>query len=257
MNKIYAITLLAAMIFLSACSDHFYAPALYNNNSSYQAKPMSTDSTKSANYITGGLGLGSGIDLKDNTYIGQLSLDHANTFDNFNMAYGVFGFAGSYENTSIKQIEPQYFSTKFFAGLGGKASVNFFVPLNDKMDFRIIGIDLSYSNEFGDYADFRKSVRTVDGFHTDINNNLFSGGLTSEIAWRGRNNPEIHYAVKGYIGKTFGDHDFNDYTNSYYNNSEYNNLNYSASFFMQMKKYFIVIERQAIVNVNIRFGYQF
>ncbi|RKR83817.1 hypothetical protein BDD43_4031 [Mucilaginibacter gracilis] len=257
MKKIYALALLITVIFISGCNDHFYAPALYNNNSTYLAKPMHTDSAKSASYVSGGLGLGSGIDLKDNTYMGLLRLDHANTFDNINLAYGVFGFAGSYENTSIEKTEANYFNNKFFAGLGANASANFFIPLNDKVDLRIIGIDLAYSSEFGDYADFRKAVRSQPGFHTDINNNLFSGGLTTEVAWRGRNNPQIHYAVKGYLGKTFGNHDFNDYTNSYYNNSEYNNINYSASFFVQMRKYFFVVERQNIVNVNLRVGYCF
>lgn len=247
--------ILAAVI-LSACSKHYYAPVLYKNDISYQAKPLSTDSSKTGNYISGGLGLANGIELNDNIYMGQLSFDRAHTFDNLNIAYGVFGFAGSYENTAIKSsTDPNYFDTKSFAGLGARASANVFIPLNN-VDLRIIGVEFSYSKEFGDYADFRSKVKSNPDFFTDANSSVFSGGLTTEVAWRGHNNPSIHYAVRGYMGTTFGNHEFN---NNFETQHQYTSdkLNVGASFFMQIKNYCIIIERQYLVNANIRFAYCF
>jgi len=257
MNKHYYQAFLSLAFLLSSCS-RFYAPVLYNNNASYQPKPLSTDSVKSANYVSGGLEWVPGIDFYDNIYMGQVSFDRANTFKFITVAYGAFGYAGAYQNTSIQQGDPNYFDSKSFAGFGGRASASFFIPLNPSVDFRIIGIELDYSNEFGDYSTFRNTMRNVDGFHTDINNQLFSGGLTTEVAWRGRHNPYIHYAIRGYMGRAFGNHDYNDYFDPDNNTHQYENLNWAASFCIQLKKYYFVFERQGTDgNTDIKFGLRF
>ena len=90
MNKIYTLCLLVTLAFLSACSDHYYAPIMYRNSASYMQKPMSTDSAKSTTYISGGVSTGNGINFTDEFYLGRIDLHHANTFKNFNLAYGVY-----------------------------------------------------------------------------------------------------------------------------------------------------------------------
>lgn len=246
-----------AVLILSACNQHYYAPVLYKNNISYQAKPMSTDSAKTSNYIFGGLGYATGInpDLKDNIYMGQLSFDRAHTFDNINIAYGIFGFAGAYENTAHQSTDIGYFDTKSFAGLGARTSANLFVPLNN-VDLRIIGVEFSYSKEFGGYADFRSNAKSNPSFFTDANTDLFTGNLTSEVAWHGRNNPTLHYAVRGFLGTTFGNHEFG---NNFETKHQYisDKVYFGGSFFMQVKNYCIVLERQYTSSVSLRFGYRF
>jgi len=229
MNKQYYLAFLSLAFLLPACS-RFYAPVLYNNNASYQPKPMSTDEVKSANYVSEGLEWAPGLDFYDNIYMGQLSIDRANTFKFITVAYGAFGYAGAYQNTSIQQGDPNYFSSRSFAGYGGRAAASFFIPLNERVDFRLIGVELNYSNEFGDYSDFRKASRQYSGFHTDINNQLLSAGLTTEVAWRGRHNPDIHYSLRGYVGKALGNHDYNDFVDYDTKSSQYENINWAASF---------------------------
>jgi hypothetical protein len=224
--------LLLASICLSACNQHYYAPALYKNNISYQAKPMSGDSVKSATYVSGGLGAATGVSLSDDIYMGQLSLDRAHTFDNLNIAYGVFGYAGSYENTTLQPTDAHYFTNQSFAGIGARGSANLSIPLKN-VDLRVIGVEFSYSKEFGAYADFRSAVKSDQNFYTDASNVIFGGGLTTEVAWRGRHNPQLHYAARGYVGTTFGNHAL---TNNFDAQREYTSdqVNVGASFFMQV-----------------------
>ena len=248
-------TIISAALLLSSCS-HYYAPVLYRNSAFYQPKPLSGDSAKSATYITGGLGASTGTNLNDNIYMGQLSLDEAHTFDNFNLSYGVFGYAGTYQNTSLQTTDAGYFNSKAFLGYGGKFSADFFTKM-ENIDFRLLGVEFLYSNETGEYADYRNAVKANSNIYSDPNNSVFSGALTSEVAWKGKRNPDVQYSVRGYLGTTFGNHTYSNGTTTSQLDENNNKINVGASFFVQIKKYCITFERQNIANVNLRFGYRF
>jgi hypothetical protein len=255
MNKLYAVTVLALAGLISGCSHHYYAPALYNNYDSYLPKPLSTDSVKTAIYATGGISSSTGIDLfHDYINIGQFDVGIAHSFKYVSIACGMFGFIGTYGNGSIHNPDPDDFDTKSFSGIGTKASVNLNMPLSDKIDFRFLGIEMAYSKEFGNFTDFRRKVNNRDDFHVNDNNVLFSGGATSEIAWRS-NSGQIKYALRGYVGKSFGS--FTNYNTAQTNNEGYITTQAMASFFMDIKRFCILVERQNFINLNVRVGYRF
>src|SRR5476651_2794738 len=104
-----AIFFIIALLF-SACTDRVYAPALYKTDIAYQYKPMSSDAVKNANYISGSLNVGNAVNQSDATFIGRAGLGRANTFNNFNLAYGAYGFLGDYQNTSIQNNQLGYFT---------------------------------------------------------------------------------------------------------------------------------------------------
>lgn len=254
MNKIYTLCLLASMVFLSACSDHYYAPVMYRNSASYMQKPMSADSIKSATYISGGVSTGNGINFTDEFYLGRIDLHHANTFKNFNLAYGVYGFAGSYQNTSVANTDPNYFDTKSFIGFGAKASANFFVPLNNHADFRFIGVEFSYNNESGAYANYRNTIKNIPGYHIYDKNSTMNIGLTSEVAWRGTGGAGVKHAIRGYLGTYLGPNQFNF---SGYNQDLREKLDPAVSYSLQYKSYIFVFDLQPTTSGTLRFGYAF
>jgi hypothetical protein len=259
MKYIYQVLILAGCsFFITGCSQHYYAPILYNNNASYQPKPLSTDSNKSANYISGGLSFGAGADgFSDYFNMGQINIDRAYTFKHFSLAYGVFGAAGEYSNGTTYASEPNDFENKSFAALGAKLSFALTYPLNDHMDLRLPGLEFSYSKEFGDYLAFRDQVKDRPDYHVNNNNVIFMGGLTSELAWHGYSKLNIHYAVRFYVGTEFDNQDFSNYTDPISGNAHYTPRNVAASFYMEIKRYTFTIERQSIANASVSLGYHF
>ena len=88
MEKKHLLYLIATLLFFTSCNQHIYGPALYKTDINYQFKPMSSDSVKSANYVSGAVELGSGVNLQDEILIGQINYNRANTYKNFNLSYG-------------------------------------------------------------------------------------------------------------------------------------------------------------------------
>jgi len=208
-------------------------PAFYNNDVSYQPKPISADTVHHATYVSASLINGQGANENDELTAGQLNLGMAYTIKHFNFAYGAFGAAGSFNNATVEGDEPYYFHDKFVGVTGGRASVNYYIT-SGHVDIRIIGIEAAYSHEFGGYANYRNEVVGVPGFYTNTRTNLFTIGGSTEVTWYGRD-PSWQYGLRLFIGQTDG---------SYANNS-YSDVSRTAgalAYFMQIKRYFMVGE---------------
>ncbi|WP_295720817.1 hypothetical protein [Mucilaginibacter sp.] len=249
MNIKFYLPALLILGLLSSCSDHIYGPALHHSDIAYMPKPMSMDSAKSATYISGALVLDFSPNLNDQLTSGQVNISHANTFKNFNLAYGAFTSLGNYANSDLQPNDPFYFKNKFFGAVGGRLSGNFFINSDSRTDFRIIGFEAVYSHEFGDYANFRKAVTGQPNFYTDTRTNLFTGGLTSEIVFHGRK-PDTQMGFRVFVGETFGND--NIYNNSNNNYVTYKTPTYVAfSYFVQFKQYFAVVEGGTYVQFRV------
>jgi len=249
------IALFAAAILFASCSK-VYTPALYHQDIAYQPKPASFDSVKSMTYASGGINTYVNSNFEDLLVSGQANLSRGHAFNNFNLAYGAFGVFGDYENGAIQKGQPNYFTDKFFGAVGGRASANFFVN-SGRTDFRFIGVEMAYSHEFGDYANFRQSVQSQPGYYVDPRTDLFSIGLTSEILFHNVNNPGFQHGIRVYLGTTLG-HD--DLESTYYTDQTgeakfFRAIYPKASYFITFSRFFGTVE--AGENFFIRFGYKF
>ncbi len=211
MNRICCTGVLLFCLLLCACSQRIYVPPLLNNDISYQFKPMSSDSAKKSSYISGTLILGyaaAGID--DRLTIGQLNYSRALTFKNFNIAYGAYGFGGAYDNNTYITSNSYYFSSKSFLGLGARFSANYFTT-SGNTDERFIGVEISYSKEFGDFLGYRRTIKNQPDFKSDDQSNLFTMGLTNEIITHNSNHSSLQYGARIFYGHTFNPTDLNNY----------------------------------------------
>src|ERR1700744_5626008 len=109
-NPALTIIILSAIIF-SSCS-HVYTPALYHQDIAYLPKPASFDSAKSATYISAGGAFYTNTNYSDALESGQVNLSQGFTLKNVNLAYGVFGIAGSYENSHNSDATVNNFNDK-------------------------------------------------------------------------------------------------------------------------------------------------
>jgi hypothetical protein len=239
------------MLFFSACSK-FYSPALFQQDIAYQPKPASFDKNKSATYLSGGVNLYSNPDLADFIESTQFNVSKGHVFDHFNLAYGAFGVLGDYQNGAISKGDPYYFDNKFFGAYGGRMSFNTFVT-NGRADFRFLGVEAVYSHEFGDYADFRRAVSNQPNFYADTRTDLFTIGLTTEVIFHNRNNPDFQHGIRGFLGTTLGQNQ--NETDLFSQTYSSGRIFPKVSYFIKFKNYFGTVE--AGQNFFVRFGFKF
>ncbi|MDB5134794.1 MAG: hypothetical protein JWP37_1397 [Mucilaginibacter sp.] len=254
--KLKLIILSGCMLFvLSACDHYLYTPALYHQDIAYQPKPASFDTAKKVSYISGGVNFYTDQIWSDLLVSGQVNYSRGYVFNNFNLAYGVFGVAGDYERGSSGSA-PNNFSDKFFGAFGARASANLFTSF-ERMDFRYLGIEMAYSHEFGSYANFRQYINTQPGYQADTRTDLYTVGLTTEIIFHNRNNVNIEHGIRGFLGGTFGQNPVgaDNYLSSDLTPRFFRTIFPKVSYFINVKNFFGVAEFGS--TIFIRVGYKF
>ncbi|MDB5131726.1 MAG: hypothetical protein JWR02_1475 [Mucilaginibacter sp.] len=260
-NKLLILYFIA--IIFSSCS-HVYTPALYHHNIVYQPKPSSFDTIKSANYISVAYNASSNINANDFQESGQVNLSRGYIFNHVNVAFGLFGVFGDYENSAINPGDANYFTRKFFGAVGSRASVNLFsTSISERSEYRYLGIEAAYSHEFGAYANFRQYLNNQPGYYVDPRTSLFTIGLTTEILVRSENK-KIQQSFRLFFGTDAG---YNKLNETYYNNKKVStntfpqlfNLGFmdiypKASYYIKLKNYFATIETGGLF---LRLGYRF
>lgn len=261
MKKFAILALFIALAFAS-CSKHFYAPALYNHDISYQPKPTSFDSSKTAAYVSLGAGFNQAVDIKNSISFAELDLSQGHAFNHVNLAYGAYGFIGAIDNSNHENElkDPHSFDSKGFAGIGGRASVNMFKVM-DNVNFRYIGIEASYSKEYGSFAAFRREVQNVADYHASTRTEMFTIGGTSEVIWHARNATNYQYALRLFLGKSIGDYsNLRSTSNDDFKVPEFP-LYLSVGYFMQLKSFWWAGELTrndiSIPGIRIKAGYKF
>lgn len=241
-----------------------YRSALSKRSQVYLPKPMSTDSQKTANYISAGVSQDPGTDenIIDELTSGYLIYNHSQTFTNFSYSLGGYGFAGLYQNNSTKvgtadtkqQVGSAYFDNKGFYGFGLQSSACVLTVVNNT-EFRPIGIELSYSNEFGDYLNYRRTASQQPFIYTDKSSVNLCAGLSTELIFHAANYPENQFGFRLCLGKTFGNHNQNNDSGRLVQDYSAPVVTGSFTFFMQIKPCIMVLE--ANDGVMFRLGYRF
>jgi len=261
--KIVFISIMAVWLFNSCGTldktprTNQYGPALYQSDIAYMPKPLSSDSSHHANYISASLVEGNGADptnYNDELARGELNFGQGFTSRNFNVAYDVFGTLGSYSNvTDLATNDAHYFNNKFFGAYGGRFSVNTYIT-SGRVDIRFFGFEMAFSHEFGDYANYRKLVTDSPYFYTNRRTELLTLGGTSEVVWHSHD-PAIQFGFRVFLGKSLGGNSYTNngnltpFYNGYFNTS-------SLAYFMQIHRYFFVGEVNA-TGGQFRFGLRF
>ncbi|GAB3932673.1 hypothetical protein [Mucilaginibacter myungsuensis] len=205
MKSIYFF-LAALLLTVTSCNNRFYAPALYQNDVSYLPKPSTFDSSKSATYISIGGGFNQTVNSSNSVSFGELNISEGHNFGTANLSYGMFGSLGAIDNSNHdnEKSDPNSFASKNFGALGGRAAFNFNKAM-DNVNFRFFGVEAAYSREFGDFAAYRRQVALLPNYNAITRTEMLTLGATSEILWHSPNNKNTQHALRGFIGKTFGD----------------------------------------------------
>lgn len=216
MKNLLLLALAATM--LSSCSTRYLTHPLFQSDMQYMNKPMSTDSVRHATYAFGTLALATGDkDFTTSSASGILNFYQSYTFKqpNISLSYGVIGAAGSYEQAEINN-QPKF--SKSFQSIGGNFSAAFYLP-RKQVDWRVIGVDLVYNKEFGDYARLRKNL-TNRGYYDFISpTGLFTYGIFTEVAVKPSDKVSLMFKV-GFNNSPGQPHELH--------NSPFNNANFDV-----------------------------
>jgi len=151
-----------------------------------------------------------------------MGLHRSNTFGNFHLYYGGNVSGGIYNVSSSNFDEltmngapiNQYSGSKFFGGYGFNGGFNVLVPLSNGGEWRVIGMEGSAQNEFGEYLNFRKSIS--DSIASIVNKNSWTGtvGVTSEIIAKRRSGAAFGYKLGIGVGLNTIRNYYSHYTES-------------------------------------------
>jgi hypothetical protein len=209
----------ALLLILSSCTRHYYPSAMFQNDVQYMSKPYSGDSVRHGTYASGTfmVTLNSGnIDEAESAGLLNIYQSYTLKNPNLNISYGVLGFAGNYtggNNNSLTDFD------KSFYGLGANFSMSPYIN-RDNIDWRIIGLDLTYTKEFGDYAAFRKRMPDTDTRTFYRNTDLFTYGIFTEAMIKV--SPVVSLAFKVGLNNTPGQ-------KQYINGLPFDNIGFNAN----------------------------
>jgi hypothetical protein len=228
---------------LGSCTSYQYLGAgMHNQSHSYLAKPIvfpGDTNVVSAHYLTGGLGTGSLAEKqlehvrneKDDNFWGQLAFSRGVSSKNYSLGYGVFGYLGNYRVDESSFIDPRiepdkqptpsvplvspYAGTYNYWGWGARFSASF-LKTTPKINWRVVGLELSYFREGGSLNDLRQRVPRLNyrsigplGGHEYIwliarDSEVINAGIFTEVCVIYNDKSSLN--VKIMFSRVFGDH---------------------------------------------------
>lgn len=204
----------------------------------YMPKPISSDSLKTLNYLSGGFIKTTNDSDDDVLTLGQISFSKAHQLKKLNFAYGIDAYSGAYRNKFLEQGDADNFESKNISGLQLKTSVNTFKSVG-QFELRLVGLELAYSKEFGDFARFRRDIPGRENFYSLPKTGLFSAGPSTELLWK---QTRARYGFKLSLLNTFGSLDYQGYDQTGMNGGKARRLNSTIALYFQQKHFFIILE---------------
>ncbi len=193
MNKKLLSVAILCMSGLASCDirQAFYVSPYNGNHNPYHPIPLKEDSIKSAAYVGLAISNGTANDRKtDGTLTFFTSISRAHNFGNFQGFYAANISFGNYKVAPFSSSEASNFDpavinqnagNKFFGSTGIDGGINFVLPVGNA-EWRVLGIETSVQQEFGNYASFRRKLTDKDADFI-VRNKLFAtaGGYTELV----------------------------------------------------------------------------
>jgi len=205
MRKIHLLFFTAITLGLISCNETAYLSPFNTISHTYHTIPLKSDSLKGATYVNANLTAGSAnFDLNDNVFCFNTGLDRSFNFGNFqaycsgNLSLGNYQLRESpYDNYQPSDTA----NNKFFGGYGFNGAINVVLPFDDGGEWRIIGLETSLQNEFGNYLQFRKNFLDPNALIVQTSNWINTLGVYTEFAWPARHNGSFGFKIAS--GGTF------------------------------------------------------
>ena len=229
---------------------------MLDQDRTYMPKPLVSDSIPALYGLSG-----SYVNSKHNTgdiqNLFELNVTGAHVLKKIQVSYAGHLFWGEYFNESINEGDSYYFRVKKFGGYGLRGSINL-VQSDGRFEFRVPGIEFSWSQENGEYAKFRRSLLNQTVHYTNPKTSLFTAGISNELAWKSNIHPDVRYAFKIFFGRNFGDMSFYNANSSLdWPKSTAVRLTMDTSFLFSLKQFYMVGSLTRFSSLKLTMGYAF
>jgi hypothetical protein len=196
--KVSIIQFVVISIGVSSCTSYaYYQSPLQANAYGYKSIPTNTDSIRSATYVQGGISLGgANVYYQDGNNSFMAGLHRSHNFGRFQAYYGIRGVLGSYRIDSVHNSTGRLFhndyldedlinanaKNKFYGAAGAFGALNY---LSDTRwgEWRILGAELAWDKEFGEYLDFRKILRDTSANIIERRNDFLALAISTDFVF--------------------------------------------------------------------------
>ena len=268
-TKITALFSVSLLIILFSSCTTFLTPAILGNNMGYMPKAMGADTIKTLTTISGSYAGSFSPDAGVGFELGMANISRSHTFEQTNISYGIFGYAGIASGGNDRNIvdnSADYLPSfkKSIGGVGFRLSTGLHhTSANGNTDFRFINFENALSFEGGSYTAFRKQIynsKIPDYVGVTDKKALWTTGLSTEVIWRARKEHDIKHAFRLFIGGT------PDLIKSFRSGTEAaidirgkNSLGWVFNYFLYIKRFSLSYELADNVNYaqKISLGYSF
>lgn len=167
---------LGSILFISSCRT-YYGDGLAGGVYTHMQTPMSNDEgSVSRNYIGGKYNQDVNYYQDEKNESAELSFHHAVSDYNITYAFGAFAFLGNYQVKNLPNKFEELNGDHAYYGGGLRAKVAYNLPLSSKVHWRIIGAQISWHFENGDYSDFKDELRQLEKLEDD---DILNSGINS------------------------------------------------------------------------------
>jgi hypothetical protein len=215
------------LLFICSCgSRRVYTTGSYGSIKSYTQKPKYSGQKETATYVSGDLSFGKhsqdGGAFDDAKTIATANIYRSTTGKFYNFYYGLgaslgtYKFKEGYENLVMDEEKKSFYNINFKSGIN-------YTYTRPKVDWRFLGVELAYLNEFGPYQDkLSELISNHDGELIIANQKaMFTYQLYSEYVFKmshdsaftfgfyfgdllNYKDTELYSGTTGFSGITFG-----------------------------------------------------
>ncbi|HMG83998.1 MAG TPA: hypothetical protein VK559_13245 [Ferruginibacter sp.] len=190
--------LLIVVCFAGCAEPYYFLSPLNSTSQTYHAIPLRSDSVRSAIYANGNVTIGGANQGgRDNIYSFDGNISRSHNLGCFQAYYGVGLTVGNYliqQNSQTDITIPP--TDNFYGALGFNGAINLVIPLGNRgSEWRIIGIETSLQNEFGNYLKLRRSLSDSTNSLIETSNWTTTLGGYSEIIWKLKNDNQVGYKI--------------------------------------------------------------
>ncbi|WP_276486002.1 hypothetical protein [Paraflavitalea pollutisoli] len=209
--KIILLRCLPLLLLTSCVTRAIYQSPMHTNTNRYKPMPMHNEGSAAASYAGIHAAVGTANEHgQDQAFSFGTSFHRSHNFSFFQATYGATLELGDYKvnqypiihdslgGNTYRNFDPVKINEraghKFFGAYGLNGSVNVVAPFGNA-EWRVLGAELAWNQEFGRYLDFRKNMPTGAVTMADRKKTYFVWGVFTEMVGRVGDDNRLGYKL--------------------------------------------------------------
>lgn len=175
-KPIIHLCIFSGIILVSSCKT-YYGDGLAGGIYTHMQTPMTEgEESVSRHYIGGKYNQDVNYYEDEKNESAEFSYHYAVSEEHVTYAIGAFGFLGNYQVKNLPRKFEELNGDHSYYGGGIRAKVAYNIPLNNKVHWRVIGLQSSWHIERGNYSSFKNKLRRLENIE---NGDAINSGINA------------------------------------------------------------------------------